>query len=434
MSEPARKFLIGVLLLLGAGGLVGWFYGHAAWGLLAAAMLALLWQVRQLLNFERALRTDDFIDFRTGEGIWEQIFSRVRFEKDQRLRYKTAYRQLLKEFRKSTNAMPDGAVILDASNEIVTCNRAAKALVGLKRKKDKGQRIDNMLRDPEISALVNSNDFDGDVEIESPINHDQCLNFRVVPYGAEQKLLLIRDVTERFRLSKMRRDFVTNASHELRSPLTVINGYLDTLAEDAEVPAVWKKPLSQMRNQGMRMSQILNEMLELSRLESSGPAGIEQSVDIADLLRRISDDFVRPEAAAEIVIVTETDASLLGIRTEIESVVSNLLSNAIRHTSVDGTITMFWRSLPEGAELIVSDTGVGIAAEDIPRLTERFFRADRGRSRDEGGIGLGLAIVKHVLARHNAELVVSSEPDSGSEFACRFPAERLVGQESSQMS
>ncbi len=425
MSEASRKFLAGLILFLAAGSVIGWLYDRLALGLLVAALLALAWQVQRLLSFERALRTGDFRSFRYGEGIWEQLFSRYRFERDRAAQRKKDYRALLREIRKSTNAMPDGAVILDAENEIVACNRAAKRLAGLKRKKDRGQRVDNILRDPELTALLQSSDYDSSVEIQSPMRDDRWLNCRVVPYGADQKLLLLRDVTERIRLSKMRRDFVANASHELRSPLTVISGYLDSLADDDAMPEVWSGPVSQMRRQAGRMSQILSEMLELSRLESAGPVKSDETIDIVDLLESSRQAFAGHANIASIVVADNSPALLRGSRAEIETVIVNLLSNAVRYTPPDGEITLEWRSGPDGADLVVTDTGEGIDPEHIPRLTERFFRVDKGRSREDGGIGLGLAIVKHVLARHGAELIVSSEKGTGSEFCCRFPPERI---------
>lgn len=425
MTNSGRKFVAGLLLFLSAGAIIGWFYGWPLTGLLFAALLALLWQVRQLLTFERALRNDDFDEFRVGDGIWQQIFSRFQFERGRGVRRKANYRGLLKEIRKSTNAMPDGAVILDSDNQIIVSNRAAGDLAGLKRKKDRGQRIENILRDPDVVRLVSDTGLGESVEIPSPVVDGNWLNCRVVPYGADQKLLLLRDVTERIRLSKMRRDFVANASHELRSPLTVISGYLDALIDDDGLPGEWAKPVGQMRNQADRMKQILGEMLELSRLESGGPATMEEAIDVASSARRISEDFTKPDSA-EVVVNIESTASLLGVRTEIESVIANLLSNAIRHTPSDGTITLTWRSDSDGAEFSVADNGEGIDAEHIHRLTERFFRIDRGRSRSEGGVGLGLAIVKHVLARHGGELNVSSEPAVGSTFSCLFPADRVA--------
>lgn len=426
MSESARKLLLGLVLFLAAGAVVGWLYAEPALGLLVAAMVALAWQVSRLLLFERALRTGDFEQFRLGEGVWEQIFSRFRFERERAVRRKKEYRMLLREIRKSTNAMPDGAVILDANNEIIACNRAAKELAGLKRKKDRGQRVDNILRDPELIRLLHSGDHKLTIEMMSPLRDGEWLDCRVVPYGADQKLLLLRDVTERIRLSKMRRDFVANASHELRSPLTVINGYLDSLIDDDSIPPAWQKPVAQMRRQAARMRQILSEMLELSRLESSGAEKSDEPVDVAGLFESCRQAFEGHTRVAQVKIDAQSTAELRANKAEIETVIVNLLSNAIRYTPEDGSITMMWRSDKEGADLIVADTGVGIDPEYIPRLTERFFRVDKSRGRDDGGIGLGLAIVKHVLARHDGELIVTSEPGQGSEFRCRFPLERVV--------
>jgi two-component system phosphate regulon sensor histidine kinase PhoR len=426
MSDAARKFLIGVLLFLAAGTAIGWLYERPILGLLAAALAALLWQVRQLLSFDRALRTGDFDNFRQGEGIWEQIFSRFQYENDKAARRKKSYRQLLREVRKSTNAMPDGAVILNTENEIITCNRAAKHLAGLKRKKDRGQRVDNILRDPELTRLLHADDQQLTVEMASPVVDGGWLNCRVVPYGADQKLLLLRDITERMRLSKMRRDFVANASHELRSPLTVIAGYLDSLADDDDVPHAWQKPVEQMQNQAHRMRQILGELLELSRLESAGKASVDEPVDVGHLLDESKHAFEGHADIADIVVNVASTAELRGNAAEIETIIVNLLSNAARYTPPDGQITLTWRSGSDGADIVVSDTGEGIDAEHIPRLTERFFRIDKGRGREDGGTGLGLAIVKHVLARYDGELIITSEPGAGSEFRCHFPPDRIV--------
>lgn len=426
MLDSGRKFVLGLLLLLGGGALIGWLYGRAEIGLLVAALLALVWQVRQLLTFERAMRTGDFDAFRVGEGIWQQIFSRFSYEHERGSRYKSEHRRLLKEIRKSTNAMPDGAVIIDSENEIIVCNRAAKALAGLKRKKDRGQRVDNILRDPGVAKLLRANDPKQSTDIASPVKDGAWLNCRVVPYGASEKLLLLRDVTDRMVLSKMRRDFVANASHELRSPLTVISGYLDALNEDDEVPATWEQPVAQMRVQASRMAHIVSELLELSRLEGAGRATTEEIIDICGMLALSRKAFQGRKNTAAIEIECESKAQLRGKSGEIESVIGNLLSNAHRHTPAEGRVTLSWRSGPDGADLVVSDTGEGIAEEHIPRLTERFFRVDRGRARTDGGVGLGLAIVKHVLMRHDAELRISSDVGAGSEFRCHFPAARVV--------
>ncbi|MEE4163784.1 MAG: phosphate regulon sensor histidine kinase PhoR [Woeseiaceae bacterium] len=425
MPESWRRFLAGLLLFLAAGGFVGWLYGHTETGLLVAALAALAFQVRQLLAFDRALRSGNFDAFRHGEGLWAQLFSRFAFLKELSARDKRRYRELLREIRKSTNAMPDGAVVIDNDNEIVMCNRAAKQLAGFRPKKDRGQRVDNILRDPELAELLVAGDADMTVEIESPVRSGDWLNCRVVPYGADQKMLLLRDVTERMRLNKMRRDFVANASHELRSPLTVISGYLDSMDED-ETLAEWQMPLTQMRAQALRMKKIITELMELSRLESAGRAGTADTVDVAALIDSACRAWQGRPGVPAIEVDADAGIRIRGNGTQIESVISNLVSNAIRHTPVDGVITVSWKRSKRGAVLGVEDTGEGIAAEDVPRLTERFFRVDRGRSRDDGGVGLGLAIVKHILSRHDATLVIDSVPGEGSRFRCQFPKERIA--------
>lgn len=425
MPKSWRQLLFGLLLFLGAGTAIGWLYGRPFVGLAFVALVALAWHLRHLFVFERAVSTRDFDAFRQGEGIWQQIFSHYRYASERAEKHKQRHRRLLTEIRKSTNAMPDGAVILDDNNEILMCNRAAKHLAGLKPRKDRGQRVDNILRHPELTALLAAGDYSQSIEIPSPVDPAGWLNCRVVPYGAEEKLLLMRDVTERMRLNKMRRDFVANASHELRSPLTVIAGYLDSFDDD-ELPDTWAYPVQQMQSQADRMKSIITELLELSRLESAGPARRDDLVDVPALLSKAKRTHRDDRGIAEIELDIRSAAQLRGNDSQIESVIVNLLSNAIRHTPADGRITLSWRTSKKGADLIVTDTGEGIAAEDIPRITERFFRVGRGRAREDGGTGLGLAIVKHILSRHGAELDIASEVGKGSRFRCRFPADRVV--------
>lgn len=425
MPHAWKKLLGGLAALLASGAAIGWLYGRPEVGLLIAALGALGWQVYKLLAFDRALRTQDFEAFRFGDGIWEQIFARFAFHSERSKSHKLRYRQLLKEIRKSTDAMPDGAVVIDNENEIVMCNKAAKLLAGLRPKKDRGQRVDNILRDPELTKLLRSGDSERSIDIASPVRVGDWLNCRVVPYGADQKMLVLRDVTERLRLNKMRRDFVANASHELRSPLTVISGYLDSLADEDGL-SEWRMPITQMQSQARRMNMIISELLELSRLESAGRAGTANLVDVAALVAATRKAFASRPGEAEIRTESDPDLKIRGNVTQIESVITNLVSNAMRHTDPDGSITVRWEAHRGGAALIVEDTGEGIAAEHIPRITERFFRVDRGRSRDDGGVGLGLAIVKHILSRHDAVLSIESVVGEGSTFRCEFPRSRVV--------
>jgi len=426
VQKVRQKVIGGHLLLLGSGALIGWLYGHVDWGILVAALLGLGWHLRQLLRFEAALSSKHFGSLKYGDSIWSRLYSRFTYQRQSIKYYRKNYRRLLKEIRKSTNAMPDGGIVLNSDFEIILCNKAAKALAGFRRKQDRGQRVDNILRDPAFRKYLMSGDFSAAIEIRSPISETGWLLCRIVPYGADQKLLLIQDVTERRRLSVMRREFVANASHELRSPLTVITGYLDTLAEDAEVPEAWHKPLLQMQAQAYRMNDIVAELLELSRLEGAGAAPRDEIVDVCGLLSAAKKSVAGQKGMANVVVDCQSRKMLNGSAAEIESVIVNLLSNALRYTSEKDSVTMSWRSDADGAELAIVDTGVGIEPEHIPRLTERFFRVDPGRSRDEGGVGLGLAIVKHILERHDATLVVESTPGEGSRFACRFDSARIA--------
>lgn len=427
MTESRRKLLIGLLFLFASGLVVGWLNGQPVLGLLIAALIALGWQLRQLFAIETALRKRNYDDVRYGAGIWGKVVARINYYRQRAKNNKKQYRALLKEVRKSTKAIPDGGIILNSEFEVLTCNPAAQALVGFKPRQDRGQRVDNILRDPKFAAYLRADKRGKSVEVMSPVLEGHWLNCRLVPFGADQYLLLIRDVTDRIRLNKMRREFIANASHELRSPLTVISGYLDTLVTDPDIPEAWQKPVSQMQAQAERMNKIVAELLELSRLEGSGQDMEIERIDVCDLLTAARRACAGREDMPVIDIECESRAALSGSATEIESVISNLLSNAIRHTPEDGAVTLQWTTDEEGGVLAVSDTGDGIDADDIPRVTERFFRVARGRSRDDGGVGLGLAIVKHALSRHDAELDIESEVGAGSTFRCRFPAERIVG-------
>ncbi len=426
MSKVRRQLLIGHLLVLGAGALIGWVYGETATGLLVAALIALGWQLRQLLRFEAAIRSHSFGSLKYGDSVWSQMYSRFSYQRQRAREYRKNYRRLLKEVRKSTNAMPDGGIVLNQDFEIVLCNKAAQRLAGFRRKKDRGQRVDNILRDPAFGAYLKSGDFADGIEIGSPLTENGWLLCRIVPYGADQMLLLIQDITERRRLSAMRREFVANASHELRSPLTVVSGYLDTLVDDSEVPDAWRKPFEQMRLQTTRMNNIVAELLELSRLEGAGAAPTDEIVDVCGSLTAARKSMQGSDGSASVEVECATRAQLTGSTAEIKSLIDNLLSNALRYTPSDGSIVLSWRVDDDAARLSVSDTGIGIEEEHIPRLTERFFRVDPGRSREQGGVGLGLAIVKHILERHDANLVIESTPGHGSRFTCLFPLSRIA--------
>ncbi len=412
--------------MIGLGLVIGWLYGYATLGALIGALAVIGVHFSSLFRLERELRTRSRITVPAGTGIWPQVLARIDYLKQRAKKHKRRHHRTLKEIRASTNAMPDGGIVLDETAEITRYNSAAEHLVGLRPRRDKGQRIDNLIRHPAFVSYLRSGDYSAAVTIPSPLREDEWLACRIVPYGEGQRLLLVRDITEQTRLARMRRDFVANASHELRSPLTVIGGYLEAMVDDPELPRDWQGPIGEMQRQAARMKEILDNLLELSRLESGSAATADTRVDVAAVLRDSVREAVVGDAGPAVELELESRAQLYGNPAEIRSIVNNLLSNALRYTPADGRVTLGWRSGPEGAELTVEDTGVGIAEHDVPRLTERFFRVNRGRSRDDGGVGLGLAIVKHALGRHGGTLEVRSRLGAGSRFICRFPAERLV--------
>jgi two-component system phosphate regulon sensor histidine kinase PhoR len=248
---------------------------------------------------------------------------------------------------------------------------------------------------------------------------------QVVEYGENQRLVLTRDVTQFRQVERMRREFVANVSHELRTPLTVVSGFLETLRDEKD-PEAARRYIELMTAQAKRMERLVEDLLTLSSLESSPPPPMEQPIDMRALTERLGADARALSGGRhDIEVSAETGVNLVGSETEIASALGNLVSNAVRYTPAGGTVRLRWHATPDGADFDVEDTGIGIAPEHIPRLTERFYRVDRGRSRETGGTGLGLAIVKHALSRHGAVLDVASEPQKGSRFTARFGAARV---------
>ena len=427
MSPTTLQALLRVAGFIASGAVIGWLLGgFTIAGVVAAALLLVAYNLYRVVVLERELRGRGAVTVPDGTGLWSQTLARIQYLNTRIARAKKRYRQVLREIRNSANALPDGVVAIDDQNEIVRYNRSARRLLGLRKRRDRGQRVDNLVRHPDFVSYLREPDDDDGVSIPSPVDDSRWLRCAIVPYAPGMRLVLFRDITEQTRLAKMRRDFVANASHELRSPLTVISGYLDGLGQDGAAPAEWQRPIAEMQRQADRMANIVNDLLDLSRLESDAPASVEHTVDVGALIESVIAEQVAADHAPAVETAIRSDRQLLGNSSQLLSIVANLVQNAIRHTPADGRITLSWEDTEDGgAILAVEDTGEGISPDDIPRVTERFFRADRGRARNNGGTGLGLAIVKHALARHDATLAIESEPGSGSRFLCRFPASRL---------
>jgi two-component system, OmpR family, phosphate regulon sensor histidine kinase PhoR len=412
--------------ILGVGLCVGLLIGPVWLWILGSACLYLAWQLLNLYRLDRWLRLRSQIDPPDLGGIWGDIIAQVVRLHRRKQYHKERLVQLYRELRRSTAALPDGVIILSTQREIVWFNRQAARLLGLRRPVDVGLRIDNLIRAPEFAHYLHGDDYAFPLVIRPPVQMDLFLALQMVPYGGGQSLLLVRDVTRQMRLEAMRKDFVANASHELRTPLTVIAGYLDTLADDPSVDAAWQEPIKDMRAQAQRMNAIIADLLELSRLESTEGEAARDPVDVPRMLERLHRDaLINAERPRHVLLELESDDGLFGSAHEIESAFTNLLVNAVKYTLAEGTVRMRWWVDEEGAYFSVIDSGIGIPAEHIPRLTERFYRVDAGRSRGQGGSGLGLAIVKHALQRHGGWLDVQSVEGKGSNFTCHFPQQRI---------
>src|SRR6195256_6840555 len=421
----AGRMLATVLIGL----LLGWVFGNVWIGLGVALALHLSWQLANLFRLEWWLRHRSFADPPDVGGVFGEIIAQiVRLHRRKRF-HKQRFVQLMRQLQRSTAALPNGVVILNAQREIVWFNRMAARLLDLRRTADLGLRIENLLRSPEFARYLEIGDYSNPVVIRTTTGEDCYLSLQIVPYGEGQQLLLISDVSRQMRLEAMRKDFVANASHELRSPLTVISGYLETLSQDPALDRDLQGPVTEMRRQAERMTAIIRDLLELSRLEETDEMLGGEPIDIPELLSLLRKDVVaRPVHPRDIRIRIDSDAQLLGDEPEIHSAFSHLVDNAAKYTPAEGSIEMRWWVDDEGGHFSVTDTGMGVPPEHIPRLTERFYRVDAGRSRSTGGSGLGLAIVKHVLQRHGAELEIQSTLGSRSEVICHFPPERIAAE------
>jgi two-component system phosphate regulon sensor histidine kinase PhoR len=420
-------FIILRLLAVAALGLLlGWPLGSPWAGLSLACGAYLCWQLVTLFRVEWWVRHRGFAEPPDIGGPWGEVITQiVRLHRRKRF-HKQRFVQLFRQIQRSTAALPDGVVILNDLREIVWFNRMAGQLLFLRRPADLGLRIDNLVRQPEFVRYLNSGQFSIPVIVRGGKAEHLYLSLQVVPYGEGQQLLLVRDVSRQMRLEAMRKDFVANASHELRSPLTVISGYLETLSQDPTLDVDLQGPIGEMRRQSERMTTIITELLELSRLEAAQDEIDSTPVDVTALMSMLRKDVLaRPEHPGEVRLRAASDAMLSGNESEIHSAFSNLVDNAAKYTPASGSIEIGWSVDEEGGHFSVTDTGIGIHADHIPRLTERFYRVDAGRGRDTGGSGLGLAIVRHVLQRHGATLEIESVQGRGSTFTCHFPPERL---------
>lgn len=424
VAGPLALTLLIAALALAIGMAAG---AAAGWAALAGGLfLQLAYHLYHFGVLERWSRQPSLDQNLAGEGAWGDILVRLyKHERAQRAAIAAA-NQRADDYDAAGQALLDGLITLDAGGRIEWCNRAAEAMLGLDRDADVGQPVANLVRNPEFVSYLHADEFGKPFAMRSPVNESRALLLYGVQYG-ERRMLQVRDVTERDRIDAMRRDFVANVSHELRTPLTVLAGFVETL-RDLDLDTEQRRAyLDMMAEQSGRMQRLLEELLALSNLESAPPPPVTERVDMLALCEKLLRDGQALSAGRhQLRLDVEGQADLLGSEVEITSALSNLVSNAVRYTPAGGSVRILWRGTAAGAEFAVEDSGIGIDPRHIPRLTERFYRVDRGRSRETGGTGLGLAIVKHTLSRHQAQLDIQSTPGKGSRFAARFPAARVV--------
>jgi two-component system, OmpR family, phosphate regulon sensor histidine kinase PhoR len=384
-----------------------------------------LWQFVNLFRLQWWLRHRAHEEPPGIGGVWGEVIALIARIYRRKQFHKRRVLQQFREFRRLSAALPDGVVLLEVNEEIRWFNRTAAELLGLRRKLDIGIPITQLVRNPEFAEYM-QRAMPGTGVVIRARGGESWLAVVVIPVAGQQ-LMLVRDVTREARLEQMRKDFVANASHELRSPLTVISGYLDQLEDDRGVSEIWREPIADMRRQARRMREIVDDLLELSRLESTADEAPMRLVDVPALIEQLVRE-ARATSARPPRFELDVDPALFlqGSESELHSIGANLLSNAVKYTPPEGTVTVRWRRELHGALLSVKDTGIGIAPEHLPRLTERFYRVDRARARARGGSGLGLSIVKHSLQRHGGRLDIASEEGRGSTFVAHFPTRRVA--------
>ncbi|HSN63455.1 MAG TPA: phosphate regulon sensor histidine kinase PhoR [Azonexus sp.] len=428
----AAQLIQSLLLTLLAAGIAlpfGYFVSPSTgWMVFSLGLgLQMVFHFRNFARLERWSRAPVVDDSLAGKGAWDGIFGRLyRHEKDLRARIAGRDEEIAMLFS-AGQALTDGVVLLDRQDQILFCNTTAEMQLGLVVRTDRGQPIANLVRQPEFVAYLRSADFSRPLILRSYRGDNSVLSIHIVPYAGDRRLMQIKDVTQFDRLDRMRRDFVANVSHELRTPLTVLAGYLETLQEIDVDRDERQRYLGLMAEQSRRMQAIVQDLLTLSSIESAPPP-VNDVVDMASLIDKLRRDAEALSAGRHVIIVdSDGHGDLRGSELELTSALGNLVSNAVRYTPAGGSVRISWKATLQGAEFAVEDSGIGIDSMHIPRLTERFYRVDRGRSRDAGGTGLGLAIVKHSLNRHQAQLEITSTPGIGSRFAARFPAARVAG-------
>ncbi|HHF3085097.1 TPA: phosphate regulon sensor histidine kinase PhoR [Vibrio diabolicus] len=408
--------------------IVGWIFGYMPWLLLAATALQLVWHLHNQVRLSSWLWDEKRLTPPSGSGNWESLFNGLYRLQQRQRRKRKELTNLIRRFRNGAESLPDAVVVFRAEGNIVWCNKLAQHLLGFHWPEDSGQPISNLIRTPDFIKYLNKKDFSEPLEMRSPLNVERMLELRIVPYTEGEHLMVVRDVSQLKQLEGMRRNFFANVSHELRTPMTVLQGYLEMTEDpDMVVGPMWSKAHGVMTEQLNRMNSLVNQLLTLSKIEAAPMHELEDVVNVPAMLEVLEKEAVSLSGDNQHKLKFDVDASLrvLGDDDQLRSAISNLVYNAVKYTPPGANINVRWFQASQGACLEVEDSGDGIEPQHLHRLTERFYRVDKARSRDTGGSGLGLAIVKHALSHHDSHLEIHSEVGVGSKFSFVLP-ERLV--------
>jgi two-component system phosphate regulon sensor histidine kinase PhoR len=417
-----------LLILLVASAFLGWLIGHIFLTMFLATAVVVIWHYHHLFKLVNWLWQSKALSPPQATGLWGNLYDGLYRQVQQyRAKHKQA-NEKIRRFRDGAEALPDAALMLSDELIVEWGNKKAQYLLGVRWPEDLGQRIDNLLRAPEFLEYLAHENFESPCLLKSPVQSNMQLEIRIMAYGIDHVLLLARDVSNIHRLDEMRRDFVANVSHELKTPLTVVRGYVEMIqSSEDNFDAHWLKAFSTIEGQVSRMDRLVEQLLNLAKVENKTREA-KQPVNMVQLINTLVDEmaWLNTDKQHQIKVNITTDVAILGFETELKSACANLLSNAIAYTPANGCIEVSWQLTDNKAIFLVKDNGDGIKPEHLNRLTERFYRIDRSRSRDTGGSGLGLAIVKHVLHHHQAELVINSLLGSGSEFSIYFDHTMLL--------
>ncbi|WP_020207584.1 phosphate regulon sensor histidine kinase PhoR [Gilvimarinus chinensis] len=400
---------------------IGLLLDQLAWTLVACTFWYIGWNLWQMLRLNIWLQGKRKAQPPESTGLWGDVFDAIYHLQRRQKREKKNLQAVINRVQETTSALKDGVILLDWRGYLDWWNPSAQRLLGFYNS-DQGQSVINFIRHPRFVDYFEAGDYAEPLDIPSPRFPDKRLQFQITRFGKNERLIVVRDITQIYHLEQMRKDFVANVSHELRTPLTVISGYLETLADNNTVPT-WDKPLEQMQQQSKRMSLLINDLIMLSKLETADTGFNQKSMPLEPLLQTVKSEawVLASEKQQELSFHCDEPISIVGNEKELHSAFSNLVINAVKYTPEKGKIAMrLWRSGPS-VYFSVTDNGMGFETKHIPHLTERFYRVDASRNSKTGGTGLGLAIVKHVLLRHDAELQINSEVGKGSVFTCVFP-------------